>query len=84
MKNLYLVETNAFNAVVLHDTDDKIVSIVDVDADITGFKLNDIDSFDYGIKEQYFNIDEVEEFLGVDCIAPDAPKIIETIENWEG
>lgn len=84
MKNLYLVETNAFNAVVLHDTDDKIVSIVDVDADITGFKLDDIDSFDYGIKEQYFNIDEVEEFLGVDCIAPDAPKIIETIENWEG
>lgn len=84
MKNLYLVETNAFNAVVFYDTEDKTVGILDVDADTPEFKLNDIDSFDYGIKEQYLGVDDIEEFLGVDCIAPDAPKIIETIENWEG
>lgn len=84
MKNLYLVETNAFNAVVLYDTEDKTVDILDIDADAPDFKLSDIDQHEYGVIGSYYGVEDIEGLLGIDYNDSETPRIIETIENWEG
>lgn len=83
MKNLYLVETNASTMIVLHDTEDKTATVLDTaETNTPGFNLAAVEDASAG--EIFEDIEDVEEFLGIDYNNPETPRIIETIESWEG
>ena len=82
MKNLYLVETNASTMIVLHDTEDKTATVLDTaETNTPDFNLASVEDVSAG--EIFEDIEDIEEFLGIDYNSPETPRIIETIENWE-
>lgn len=83
MKNLYLIETNAYIMAVMHDTEEKTATVLDTEETNTpGFTLAQIEDMSAG--NVFDGVEDIEHWLGVDYNKPDATKIIETIENWEG
>lgn len=83
MKNLYLIDTNASTMIVLHDTEDKTVTVLDtVETNSIDFTLEEVEDVSAG--EIFEDVEDVEEWLGIDYNNPETPRIIETIENWEG
>lgn len=72
------VETNASTMFVTYDTDEKIVRILDNDETNSGARLSDVE--DDSSWEIFENVDNFNEWLGVDYNNPDAPKVIEEIE----
>ena len=83
MKNLYLVETNAFREVVLHDTGEK-TAIVLYCAEIQDetFTLKDVEDVSAG--EVFEDVDDIIDWLGVSWSDSESPKVIDMIWNWEG
>lgn len=53
-----------------------------VETNTPGFNLAVVEDVSAG--EIFEDIENVEEFLGIDCNNTGTPRIIETIENWEG
>ena len=83
MKNLYLVETNAFRDIVLHDTEEKTATVLYCEeAQDKDFTLKEVEDVSAG--EIYEDVADVVEFMDIDSGLPDAPEIVEVIENWEG
>lgn len=83
MKNLYLIETNAFRDIVLHDTEEKIATVLYCkEAQDKDFTLKEVEDVSAGAV--YFDIQDIEEMYDIDYNNPETPRIIETIENWEG
>lgn len=83
MKNLYLIETNASTMIVLHDLDDMTATVLDTEETNTpGFTLEGVEDVSAGAV--YFDIEDIEEMYGIDYNNGETPRIIETIENWEG
>ena len=78
MKKIMKVETNASTMFVTYDTDEKIVRILDNDETNSGARLSDVE--DDSSWEIFENVDNFNEWLGVDYNNPDAPKVIEEIE----
>lgn len=86
MKNLYLIDTQGFNEVLLYDTEHKILAVLDVDADKPDFKLSNIDSIDYGVEDKYFDVDSLEDFLGIENWFygnSEGYILLDEIEGWE-
>lgn len=83
MKNLYLVKTNASTMVVMHDTEEKTATVLDtVETNEPGFTLATVEDVSAGrIFEDVYHF---ETWMGIACYDPEAPKIIEMIENWRG
>lgn len=83
-KRLMRVETNASTMFVTYDSEEKIVRMLNSDetnplTDEGKVKLEDVtDDSGWDI---YYDVEDVEEWLGVDYDNPDAPKIIEEIET---
>lgn len=83
MKNLYLIDTNAFRDIVLHDTEEKTATVLYAEeAQDIGFTLKDVEDVSAGAL--YTGIEDIEQMYGIDCNNPETPRIIESIENWEG
>lgn len=78
MKRLMKVKTNASTMFVTYDLEDKIVRVLDNEETNGGVRLSDVeDDSSWDVFEDVENIDE---WLGVDYNEPDAPKIVEEIE----
>ena len=82
-KRLMRVNTNVSIMFVSYDAEDKIVRVLDNEetnllTDEEEIKLSDVED-DSGW-EIFYDVDDVEEWLGVDYNNPDAPRIIEEIE----
>lgn len=83
MKNLYLIETNDFRDVVLHDTEEKTATVLYCkEAQDKDFTLKAVEDMSAGAV--YHDIENAEEMYGIDYNNPETPRIIEAIENWEG
>lgn len=83
MKNLYLVSDNAGTEVILHDLDDMTATVLYTEeTNAPGFTLSQIEDMSAG--EVFEDVADIEKWLGIDYINPEVPRIIETIENWEG
>lgn len=84
MKNLYLIETNAFRDIVLHDTEEKTATVLYCEeAQDKDFTLKDVEDMS-AAQEIFENVDDIEEFYSIDYNNGETQRIIETIENWEG
>lgn len=83
MKNLYLIETNARTMLVLHDTDDKTATVLDT-FETNSFDFTFADVEDVSAGEIFEDVEELEEWLGIDYNDPETPRIIHVVENWEG
>ena len=78
MKRLMKVKTNASTMFVTYDLEVKIVRVVDNEETNGGVRLSDVeDDSSWDVFEDVENIDE---WLGVNYDSPDAPEIIEEIE----
>lgn len=83
MKNLYLIETNAFREVVLHDTEEKTATVCyNEEINAPGFSLKDVEDVSTGVV--YEDVEDIEQMYGIDYNNGETPRIIETIKNWEG
>ena len=82
MKNLYLVETNAYIMVILHDTVEKTATVLDTEeTNSPGFHLSMVEDMSSG--HVFDGVEDIEKWLNIDRNDSEADKIIETIENWE-
>lgn len=79
MKKLMKVETNASTMFVTYDTDEKIVRILDNIDTNSGARLSDVE--DDSSWEIFENVENFDEWLGIDYNNPDAPKIVEDMET---
>lgn len=83
MKNLYLIKTNGFTDIVLHDTEKKAATVLYCEeAQDKDFTLKDVEDVSAG--EMYFDIEDIEEMYSIDYNNPETPRIIDVIVNWEG
>lgn len=83
MKNLYLVSDNAGTEVVLHDLDDMTATVIySVETNTPGFTLSQVEDMSAG--EVFEDVADIEKWLGIEYNNGETPRIIETIENWEG
>lgn len=84
MKNLYLVKTNGFTELALHDTEEKTVAVLYTEEVYNpDFTLKDVEDMS-AAQEIFEDVEDIEEFYGIDYNDGETPRIIETIENWEG
>lgn len=79
MKKLMKVETNASTMFVTYDTDEKIVRILDNIDTNSGARLSDVE--DDSSWEIFENVENFDEWLGIDYNNSDAPKIVEEMET---
>lgn len=78
MKKLIKVETNASTIFVTYDTEEKIVRVLDNEETNSDVKLNDVeDDTSWDIFE---DVENIEEWLGIDYNNPDTPRIVEELE----
>lgn len=83
MRNLYLVETNASTMIIMHDTEEKTAIVLDTfETNIPGFTLATVEDVSAG--EIFEDVEDLEEWLGVDYNNSEASRIIDVIENWRG
>lgn len=83
MKNLYLVSDNAGTGVILHDLNDMTATVLYTEeTNAPGFTLSQVEDMSAG--EVFEDVADIEKWLGIDYNNPETPRIIETIENWEG
>lgn len=80
MKKLMKIETNASTMFATYDADEKIARILDNAETNSGVRLSDVE--DDSSWEIFENVENFNEWLGVDYNNPDAPRITETI-NFE-
>lgn len=80
MKTLMRVETNASTMFVTYDADEKTVRVLDNEETNSGVKLSDVE--DDSSWEVFEDVENLEEWLGIDYNNSDAPRIIEKI-NFE-
>lgn len=80
MKKLMKIETNASTMFATYDADEKIARILDNAETNSGVRLSDAE--DDSSWEIFENVENFNEWLGVDYNNPDAPRITETI-NFE-
>ena len=73
------VETNASTMFVTYDTDEKIVRILDNIDTNSGARLSDVE--DDSSWEIFENVENFDEWLGIDYNNSDAPKIVEEMET---
>lgn len=79
MKRLMKVETNASTMFVTYDSEEKIVMVLDnEETNNPDFDIRNVE--DDSSWNMYEDIDDIEEFLGINPNDPDATKIIDEIE----
>lgn len=78
MKRLMKVETNASTMFVTYDPEYKLVRVLDNIETNTEYPLSKVE--DDSSWETFEDVDDVEEWLGVDHNNHDAAKIVEEIE----
>lgn len=72
------VKTNASTIFVTYDLYDKIVRVLDNEETNGGVRLSDVE--DDSSWDAYEDVENIDEWLGVNYDSPDAPEIIEEIE----
>lgn len=78
MKKIYKVETNSSTMFVTYDEEDQIVRALDNEETNGGIGINDID--DDSSWEMFTDVENLEEWLGIDYNDSDSPRIIEEAE----
>lgn len=84
MKKLMRVDTNASTMFVTYDDEEKIVRVLDNEetnpiTDEEKVRLEDVE--DDSSWDMFEDVEDVEEWLGIDYNNPDAPIIVEEIET---
>ena len=84
MKKLMRVETNASTMFVTYDDEEKIVRVLDNEetnpiTDEEKVRLEDVE--DDSSWDMFEDVEDVEEWLGIDYNNPDTPRIVEEIET---
>lgn len=79
MKRLMKVETNASTMFVTYDAEEKIVMVLDnEETNDPNFDIRNVE--DDSSWDIYENVDDVEEWLGIDYNNPEADRIVDEIE----
>lgn len=78
MKNLYLIETNGFTDIVLHDTEEKTATVLYCEeAQNKDFTLKDVEDVSAG--EIFEDVADIIDWLGIDYDNSESPRIMDMI-----
>lgn len=78
MKKIYEVKTNASTMFVTYDEEDQIVRVLDNEETNGGIGINEVE--DDSSWEMFTDVEDLEEWLGIDYNDSDSPRIIEEAE----
>ena len=78
MKKIYKVETNASTMFVTYDEEDQIVRVLDNEETNGGIGINEVE--DDSSWEMFTDVENLEEWLGVDYNDSDSPRITDEAE----
>lgn len=78
MKKIYEVKTNASTMFVTYDEEDQIVRVLDNEETNGGIGINEVE--DDSSWETFTDVEDLEEWLGIDYNDSDSPRIIEEAE----
>ena len=78
MKKIYKVETNASTMFVTYDEEDQIVRVLDNEETNGGIGINEVE--DDSSWEMFTDVENLEEWLGVDHNGSDSPRITDESE----
>lgn len=78
MKKLFKVETNAFTEFVTYDEEEKVARVLYNEETNSGLDIREVE--DDSSWEVYEDVDDIDEFLGIDYNDPDTARIIDEIE----
>lgn len=79
MKKLYLIETNSSTMIATYDEEEKVVRLLDnEETNAPEFDLSQVE--DDSSWELFIDVEDFEEWLGVNWNNEDAPKIIKGME----
>lgn len=78
MKKIYKVETNGSTMFVTYDDKDQIVRVLDNEETNGGIGINEVE--DDSSWEMFTDVENLEEWLGIDYSGSDSPRIIDEAE----
>lgn len=78
MKKIYEVKTNASTMFVTYDEEDQIVRVLDNEETNGGIGINEVE--DDSSWEMFTDVEDLEEWLGIDYNDSDRPRITDEAE----